>query len=227
MMRLGFALCLLLSLGCSSQLGLGRARTMDRGTHKVNTGFEFDLVQAQTGKEQAIPLPWTQAAAGYHYGASDRVEVGIRGWGFTVPRALTTYGGAVDTKFGVIRPDKGKGRFQASTGLSLAYHQVRYAGEPNHIFGFTLPVLLGFSMGRHELTFGPRVVDYVWTSYGQNTLNTFHVGASVAMAIAIRETFELTPEAVVLYSPVSFNGEVEGERGVTTLQLGVGGSWHL
>ena len=42
MLRVLFLICLSLSLGCSSQLGLGRARTMDRGKHKVNTGFEFD-----------------------------------------------------------------------------------------------------------------------------------------------------------------------------------------
>jgi hypothetical protein len=222
-----FAICVSMTLACSSQLGLGRARTMDAGKHKVNTGFELDVVSAQTGQEQAIPLPWTQAAAGYHVGATDRVEVGARLWGFTVPRVLTTYGAAVDTKIGVIRPDKGKGKFQAATGLSLAYHQARYGGQPNHVFGVTVPVLLGMSMGRHELTFGPRVADYVWTSYGQNTVNTFHAGGSIAMSIALRETFELVPEVVVLYSPVSFNGEVESERGVTTLQLGVGGSWQL
>ena len=75
---------------------------------------------------------------------TDRVEVGARLWGFTVPRVLTTYGAAVDTKIGVIRPDKGKGKFQAATGLSLAYHQARYGGQPNHVFGLTVPVLLLF-----------------------------------------------------------------------------------
>lgn len=170
-----------------------------------------------------------QLGLGYHRGVTDRVELGGRLWGFTVPTAFTTWGAAVDGKVGIIRHEPGRGKFNLSAGLSLAYHQPRYGGQPYHVLGGTLPVLLGWSLGRHELMLGPRVSHYVITAYGMNTVNAFYAGGSLGFAIRIKETFDLFPEAVAMWSPTSLNGEeeVDSRVGVGMFQLGLGFNWDL
>src|SRR5262249_61373133 len=103
----------------------------------------------------------------------------------------------------------------------------RYGGNGYHIFGGTLPLLVGVALGRHELVFGPRIADYVWTGYGQNTVNAFYWGGNLGFAAMVRRSFELCPEIVLMYSPTSLNGETTDQRqGVTMLQIGLGGSFE-
>src|SRR5262245_61706151 len=112
--------------GCSSQVGLGRARTLDAGQTRVGAGFEADLLSAKHGEKTSVPLPWTQANVGVHHGVTDHLELGLRGWGFTVPNVLTTWGVAGDAKLALRRPAPTEGRLNIATALSLSYHQPRY-----------------------------------------------------------------------------------------------------
>ena len=225
------ALTLVVFLGCSSQLGLGRARTLDAGHVRLGGGLEADFLIPHTGEKTSVPLPWIQATAGVHVGATDRVELGARLWGFVVPKAVSTFGIAIDGKVGILRPKPEEGRWHLSTGLSLAYHRPRYGGQPYHIFGVTVPLLVGVSIGqqerRHELVFGPRVVDYVWTGYGQNTVNAFYLGGSLGFAGVVKRSFELFPEIVLMGASTSFNGETTDKRqGVSLVQIGLSGSFE-
>ena len=219
-----------LALGCSSQLGLGRARTLDAGHTKIGAGFEADLLSANRGEKTVVPLPWTQVNVGVHHGVTDGVELGVRAWGFTVPNILTTWGVAADAKLALRRPDPTQSRLNIATGASFSYHQPRYGGNAYHLFSGTLPVLFGVSLGRHELVFGPRIADYVWTGYGQNTVNAFYFGSSLGFAAKVKQRFELFPEIVAMYSFTSFNGETTDEherQGVLLFQGGIGGSFEL
>jgi hypothetical protein len=223
------ALLAVVSAGCSSQIGLGRARTLDRGKYRVGFSTEVDFLTPKAWEESGATLPWLQVGIGYHRGITDRVELGARAWGLTVPTVFTTWGLAADGKVALLRPEPGQGRLNISTGLSLGYHQPRYGGNAYHIFHGTLPVLFGFALGRHELVLGPRIADYVMTAYGMNTVNSFYFGGSLGFAIRIRETFDLFPEAVAMWSPTSLNGETEDTSrvGVGMFQLGLGFNWDL
>jgi hypothetical protein len=218
-----------LSLGCSSQIGLGRARTLDRGKYRVGFSTETDFLTPNAWEESGATLPWVQMGLGYHRGITDHVELGGRVWGFTVPTVFTTWGAAADGKVALLRPEPGRGRLNIATGLSLGYHQPRYGGNPYHVFHGTLPVLFGYAVARHQLVFGPRIADYVITAYGMNTVNSFYFGGSLGFAIRIKETFDLFPEVVAMWSPISLNGETEDSSrvGVGMLQLGLGFNWDL
>jgi len=217
-----------LSLGCASQVGLGRARTLDKGQYRVGFGLETDFLTPKAWEQSGATLPWIQMNAGYHRGVTDRVELGGRAWGLAVPGAFTTWGLGGDAKVAILRPEERR-KVSVAAGLSLAYHQPRFGGQPYHVFGGTLPLLVGLPLGRHELTFGPRVADYVIAAYGMNTVNTFYVGGSLGLAIRIRETFDLVPEVVAMWSPVGLGGETDdtSQVGVGMLQLGLGFNWDL
>jgi len=226
----GVAAAALLPSACGSQIGMGRARTLDRGRLVLGASSELDVASAGQGEDQSIPVPWAQVGVAAHYGLHDRVEIGGRVWGFGLPNVAASYGAAVDSKFGVYRPDPTQKRlWNVATGLSLSYQQILYADAPQHIFGGTIPLLVGYDFGPHELVFGPRGAAFISTSYGQETVITVWPGASVGVAIAIGKTFELFPEMVLLYSPISLNGESssEGRTGVAVLQLGLGANLRL
>ncbi|HSN98794.1 MAG TPA: hypothetical protein VLS89_10935 [Candidatus Nanopelagicales bacterium] len=218
-----------LSLGCASQIGMGRARTLDKGKHRIGFSAEADFLTPEAWKESGATLPWAQVGLGYHRGLSDRVEVGARLWGFTIPTAFTTLGGAADLKVAVLRPEEGRGDLNIAAALSLSYHNASYGGQPYHVFGGTLPVLFGVKLGRHELVLGPRVANYTISAYGMNTVNAFYMGGSLGFAARYRETFDFFPEAVAMWSPISLNGEeeVESRVGVGMFQLGFGFNWDL
>ena len=218
-----------LSLGCASQIGMGRARTLDKGKQRVGFSTEADFLTPEAWRESNATLPWAQVGLGYHRGLTDRVEVGGRLWGLTVPTVFTTVGGAADLKVGILRPEEGRGDLNLSAALSLTYHNASYGGQPYHVLGGTLPVLFGVKIGRHELVLGPRVADYVITAYGMNAVNVFYMGGSLGFAARFRETFDLFPEAVAMWSPISLNGENEAESraGVGMFQLGLGFNWDL
>lgn len=228
---LGAALACLaaLSLGCASQIGMGRARTLDRGKDRVGFSLETDFLTPKAWEESGATLPWIQLGAGYHRGVTDRVELGGRAWGLTVPTVFTTWGVAADAKVGIVRPEAELRKMSVAAALSLSYHQPRYGGQPYHVFGGTLPVLFGWPLGRHEVVLGPRVAHHVITAYGMNTVNAFYFGGSLGLALRFKDTFDLFPEAVAMWSPISLNGEAEGTSrvGVGMLQLGVGFNWDL
>lgn len=217
------------SLGCASQVGLGRATTLAPGGTRIGIAVEGSLISPKLTPEDHIPLPWIQAVGGVHRGVTDTIELGARVWGLHVPNVLTTIGGAVDGKVQILRAPEGKRGPDVATGLSLTYHQPRLGNEPFHVFGAAVPVLAGWNFGKHQLIVGPRVADFILTSYGQDTINSFYFGASAGFALRLRETFDLFPELVGMYSLTSFGGEGSADPrvGVALLQLAVGGAWEL
>jgi hypothetical protein len=221
---IAIALLAIVATGCGSQLGFGRARTLDAGKTEIGAGGEFDFASAGQGTDATLPVPWAHATIRAHHGVHDRVELGARAWGFGFPKAAATFGFAADAKIGVYKPTPDESKWNVATGLSASYHQILFAGAPNHVFGVMIPVLFGYQIRRHELVFGPRVADFVSTSYGQETIHSVWPGASLGFAFSATERVEIFPEMVIMHSPLDLNGEAEEEdrRGITLVQLGTG-----
>jgi hypothetical protein len=70
-------------------------------------------------------------------------------------------------------------------------------------------VLFGHDFGPHELVIGPRAGYTPWTGEGQNPVKLPWYGASTGVSFAAGSKTFIMPEVVVVYSPVSFNGEVD------------------
>lgn len=229
MRRLSISLLLLGILGCSSQLGTGRARTLDRGRSHIGMGLQFDLLSNKNGEDTNANIPWSQMTVGYHRGITDEFELGGRVWGLTIPTLLTTAGLGLDAKVALIRPKGDSHSLNLSVGALLGYQSAWIGGPPFHVWSFCIPGYLGIPLGRHELTFTPRVSEFIIAGYGMNTLSAFYFGSGVGFAIRVKEVVDLTPELVLMYNPtLSFNGEAQDtERvGVTMFQLGFGIHWQ-
>src|SRR5262249_37863287 len=111
--------------------------------------------------------------------------------------------------------------WDVAVGLSPSYHFGSQGDQPFHLFGFTVPLLIGKNFGRHQLVMGLRVADYVLSSYGQRTVNTVWFGTSLGFSWRVKGV-ELFPEVAFMYSPVKFNGERPDEKrnGVAYVSFG-------
>jgi hypothetical protein len=216
----------LAATGCASQIGVGRATTIERGHGEVMGLAQLDVMSPQSNPNgNAVPLPWAHVGFGYHRGLTDRLEVGGRAWFFGLPQHLS-WGMAADSKVQIFRGEPGKG-LSLAVAPSFAYHQPQIGGTPWHTFTGSLPVLLGQDFGPHQFVVGPRAGYTLWAGEGQNTIHIPWFGGSTGVSFGVGRNAEtkIMPEIVLVYSPLSFNGAVESERfGATLFQLGLSAS---
>lgn len=223
MMTLARRAALLMALasftGCHAQSGFGRGTVVPRGAWKGSGFLEAQLVTVRALPDANIPLPGVLIGAGAARGMTRHFELGARAWGVYTRHFLTSYGGAIDTKWQL-----STGSPKVALATSAGYHSLVLGGTPWHSFQATVPLLFGFDIGKHQLIAGPRIAHYVLTSYGQNTINAFLGGASVGFAWRVSSKVDLLPELTYLYSPVRFGGEVGGadQIGANFLNLGLG-----
>ena len=93
--------------------------------------------------------------------------------------------------------------------------------------GATVPLLVGFDVGKSQFVFGPRAVGWYVGSYGQAPLWTGAVGGGVGWSIRLGRA-ELFPEVVWMYSPIQFAGAIHTpERtGAEAFHAALGFAWH-
>lgn len=213
---------------CAPQTGLGRATTIERGRVQVSGGLDVSLVSMNRAATDPVRLPWLDVVAGVRYGLADRVEIGGRAWAIGV-RGLAMWGVAADTKIALLRSSERGAGWNAATAASIGYHQVLVGGTPLHALTLTVPLLFGIDLGRDQLFFGPRVTGQVWTGQGQGAIEAFSFGASAGYSIAFGDRFELIPEIVLMWMPISLNGERHDpdRYGAGYLHLGIGGAYDL
>ncbi|MDP2308550.1 MAG: hypothetical protein Q8P18_21195 [Pseudomonadota bacterium] len=221
------ALLLALSLqGCAAAMDLGRATTLDPGDVRWSGGLEASVLRAGVRKEQESPIPWVQMETGVHLGVTDKIEVGGRAWGFGWPGLVTTFGVAADSKFQLHR-----GRFRGdphlATGLTLTWYSPALGNQPWTLLGATVPLLVGFDIGKSQLVFGPRATGWYVGSYGQTPLWTGEAGAGVGWSIRLGRA-ELFPELLWMVSPINFDGarHTADRTGAEGFHAALGFAWH-
>lgn len=226
------ALLAALALGlsaCASVTGSGTARTLDKGQTQLGAGFELGLGLPKLSPEYHAPLLWPQFVAGIRHGFSERVDGGARVWGFGI-QGLYTAGAQLDTKIALHQADSRNSGTDYTLAPSASYHQVNFGHAPNHSAIAQLPLLIGFNLpGEAQATVGPRVGYQGVFSAGQHPVHLIAFGSNFAVSADINDRITLVPEFVLLYSPVSFNGTVDGgeQRGLTIMQLGLGFQFDL
>lgn len=225
------ALCLgacMAAVGCASQTGFGRASTLGQGELEGQAAVTASVASVHASPGDPTPLPWLDLELGAHYGLTDGVDVGARLWGVGI-RGLGTWGVALDTKIALLRSDEEGTGWNIAVAGAASYHQILVGGTPTHLLSFTLPVLFGHDFGDDQLVFGPRVVGNLWTGQGQGTIETLSWGLSLGYSIGLGERWQLMPEVVLLYTPVSMNGEMDDpdRSGAGFLHLAVGGAYRF
>ena len=209
------------SSGCASQIGFGRARTLEPGRQQVSGLMEVDAVTIPTDDNKPVPLPWFQLGVGYRRGLASGFDLGARAWGFGVPGHLS-FGGALDAKVQLVRSPFADRGADAATGLTLGYQQVQVGGAPWHVFGAGVPLLMGVNFGKNQFVVGPRAGGFVWTGYGMDTIVVPFFGGSTGVSVEVARKTQLMPEIVVTYVPVSFNGELDRDRRYGSYQVQLG-----
>jgi hypothetical protein len=204
--------------GCASQIGMGRATTLEPGHTSMQSSLQLDVAAPKMRAEgKPVPAPWAHIGFGIHHGVARGLEIGGRAWYFGRPGDLS-FGGAFDTKVQMFRTDKG---LTVSAASSFGYHQAQLGYTPWHSFTGFVPILIGQDFGKHQLVFGPRAGLTLWAGEGQNTIKLPWAGASVGFSFGTDVKAFLMPELVVVYSPISLNGMVENEKfGAWGVQLG-------
>jgi hypothetical protein len=219
----GVAVVALATTGCGSQIGFGRARTLEPGHGEVSGSVEIDTVSVPTDQAQ-VPLPWVQVGAGYRHGIVKNFDLGARGWAMGVPGHFSA-GLSLESKLQFVRSRDA----DAVTGLVLGYQHVELGGTPWHVFGVGVPVLMGINFKQHQFVIGPRAGYLFWTGYGMDTIAVPFFGGSTGVSIEVAKRTRLMPEVVITYIPISFNGEVDQDRryGSYQVQLGLSLSYDL
>lgn len=206
-----------LLVGCSAGIDLGRATALAAGETRYSAGFETSYLTVSLQPGEATPAPWGALETGVHHGFGHNLELGARAWGFGFPWLVNTLGVAGDAKLQVVHgpgPD-------VALALSLAYHRAALGGTPTHVGEVTVPVLVGFDVGRSQLVVSPRFRAGVIGSVGQVPITLGAGGVGLAWYLPVRRV-ELAPEVIVTYSPIALDGEVKAadKRGGWEIELG-------
>jgi len=222
-LRLAPLAALLLATGCATQSGFGRARALPENTGELGAIVQGSLASVKLSPAEPVPLPWVQVGLGYHEGLGRGLEVGGRLWVSSLLSAKT-FGLAADAKLQLDSVSGPEDRFDLAVGASLAYQRDSLGGFPWHSATLTVPLLCGLNLGKHQLVFGPRAGAAFTGSQGQNPLLIGYGGLSLAFAAQVSERLSFTPELVLLYSPISFNGTRDdpSRKGASLLELGLG-----
>jgi hypothetical protein len=220
------ALILVFALGCGSQLGFGRARTIPAGTVETHAAVTANVSSVRNNPDHPTPMPWPDLMLGVRVGLAERVEAGARLWGVGID-GLAGWGATLDAKVGILVPE-GRG-WNVAAALSVGYEQIVLGGTPSHVGTITVPILFGLDVGRDQLVFGPRFLAFLWGGEGQGTIEEVAFGMNVGYSFQLGSRFQLMPELVVHYSPVGFDGEDgdPAQHGAWTFHLGLGGALRL
>ena len=217
--------------GCASA-GTGTANVLEAGDQEVGFGVELATGFAKRSPTQRAPFPWPYMSASYRRGLGRQVDLGARVWGMTTP-GLHTFGGAADTKIGLKQLDPDVRGWEAALNPSVGYHQVNIGGAPAHVGLASVGLLGGLNRGGgDQFAFGPRVDYQLLAGPDLHPVHIVLGGGSVAYNWRLAPSVELRPQAVVLWSPVRFNGTLADpdRRGYSYLSLGIGAFvdvWNL
>lgn len=162
--------------GCSMGM-VQTAQTVGKGAYEVSIdpGFAGLLNEGTIG-------PTIHGA--YRYGVTDRFDLGVR---------LGTAIAEVQTKFLFTEPSNET----IAVSLAPAAGILLGLGGPIYGFNFPLPLLIGFKMGPHELTLGPRLQANIYSitdGESSRTPSTLSAGLSVGIAAQTSDTFRILPE---------------------------------
>lgn len=186
-----------LEMACASIASNTRAETLGEGNIEGGVEPGVWLVRPLAHDETNPSLSLPSAAGSIRVGINDRFDLGFKlGSQVTEINAKLKLSN-VQSKVVVISLAPSVGFF--SLGIAQLTANIGVA-----FLNVALPVLVGFKLGPHELTFGPRINNVLFVE--QSTSNALAIGTagyvmipglSVGFAARIAEHLELMPEVAV------------------------------
>lgn len=204
--------------GCVSLTGLGRARTLDPGRVQFGGTVELSSNNARLNGQSSVP--WAHVGLVARGGVHTRVELGGRA-------SFAAIGGAdsialwLDPKFAIVRSASATRGWDIALVPSIGWQQVRLGSTPWHLPQFAIAWLFGVNLGAHQLVLGARGGYQALIGTSMVTQHIGWGGVSIAGVFRVGR-WDLSPELVLAWAPVTFNGEssADNRSGAGLGQLG-------
>jgi hypothetical protein len=209
--------CLLALLGlsaaCTAMSTVKTATTVPAGETRV-----FAAVEANGGAPMELPVKplLPELVVGVRHGVSGRVELGGKLTTLPLGRRVTT--GALEGQVKVQLRRRPDSPLEIALGPAAGFRWIGSSGASMQVSYLTLPLLLGWNLGRHQLVLAPEAGLQLWTSAGSSEVWAPVAGLSLGFVWRIGQRFALVPEATAYRSTVA----LDYSRGTLMLHLGVG-----
>ncbi len=189
--------------GCASLTGLGRARTLDPGRTQFGATVELSSNSARLNGQTNVP--WGHVGVAFRRGLHERFELGGRFscMGIDGADSIALW---VDPKIQIVRSPSATHGIDLAIVPSVGWQQVRLGGTPWHLPQVALAVLFGVNLGPHQLVLGARGG---YQALIGTSMVTQHIGwGAVSIGGVFRAgRWDISPELVLGWAPVTFNGE--------------------
>jgi hypothetical protein len=204
------ALCL---GGCTAMSTVKTAATVPRGQTQVVTA-----VEGNGGAPVELPVKplLPELVVGVRRGLTERVELGGKLTTLPLGRRLTTAGLEAEVKVQLRRrPDS---HLEIALGLAGGFRWISSSGAAMQVSYLSLPLLLGWNVGRHQIVLTPEAGLQLWTSAGSSEVWAPLTGLTLGFVWRLGERFTLVPEAGAYRTKMA----IEHSRGTVMVHLGVG-----
>jgi hypothetical protein len=205
MSRLVFILCVLPAMaGCSSMSALGTARTLDPGS--VQYGGEL-ITGGAVLERSDVATTSLQMAGALAVGVTEGFEVGARVWA-TPATTEWTWGGEVQTKIQLYRPNEGAGSFELAVAPRVSFHQFGKAGSSwNHTSG-TVALMMGLNPNEEfQFIVTPQAGVDLLLDKGSTDVWAYHVGGSVGVAWKAQACTTVLPNLTFMYTSAALTDD--------------------
>jgi hypothetical protein len=189
------------------------ATTVPAGSTRV-----FAAVEANGGAPLELPVKplLPEVAVGARHGLTDRVELGGKLTTLPLGRRVTT--AALEGQVKVQLRRRPEGTLEIALGPAGGFRWVGSSGASMQVSYVTLPLMLGWNVGRHQIVVTPEAGLQLWTSAGASEVWAPVTGLTLGFVWRLGERFTLVPEATAYRSPVA----LDYSRGTMMLHLGIG-----
>lgn len=166
------------TMGCSAVGMVQTAQTLGKG------GWEVSVDPGVNGLF-IVPPPGPVLHGSFRYGVTDSVDLG--------GRVGTTFI-EFQSKFLLTPPEHPVIAVSIAPAVGVMFGFVALGGVP--MMHATLPVLIGFKFGPHELTLGPRLQNVLFLGDTDADASAYILsgGASLGFAAQVTEKFRILPE---------------------------------
>ena len=215
---LSAAIAALALVACSSQMAYKDARPLGAGNSRFLAATQIHTFTPRRGDS----LPYPEIAIALRQGLSDRLDVGGSVAALFLGRELSSFALEASAQRHIYRAPGGW--LDIALGAGAAYRVTATADTAFESVQASVPVIVGFNLGRHHLAVSSHVSWQRWYSEGTDPLDLAAFGSSLGFTWQISQRIALHPELSWARTSVDYNDQGEAYLGHLGIALIVGRS---
>jgi hypothetical protein len=192
------------TMGCSAVGMVQTAQTLGKG------GWEVSIDPGVNGLIQ-YPTPGPVLHGAFRYGVTDSIDIG--------GRVGTTFL-EFQSKFLLTAPENPVVAVSIAPAVGVLFAFAALGGVPT--LNASVPLLVGFKLGPHELTLGPRLQNTFFFGETEADASAYilNAGGSLGFAAQVTEKFRILPE--ISFATPLVIGAIGGETGDEAIPFNFG-----